>query len=410
MFDTEEIKKDFPILQLKVNGGKRLVYLDSAATSQKPLSVLKAMDDYYRLYNANVHRGVYSIGHEATEAYEKARAAVAKFINAPISENIIFTRNASEAINLVASSWGRANLKAGDEILLTPMEHHSNLIPWQLIAQQTGAKLKFIPLLHPGVLDIEQLPNLLSGKTKFVSLVHISNTLGTINPIEQIIGYAHSIGAKILIDASQSVPHMPMDVQKLDCDFLVFSGHKMCAPTGIGCLYGKSELLDAMPPYMGGGEMISEVHLEYSTYRDFPWKFEAGTPNISGAIGLMAAIEYLTELGMDNVKQHEAELVQYASEQMQSVDKITVYGPEKNRGGVISFNIANIHAHDVATILDTEGVCVRAGHNCTQPLVRWLDVPAVARASFYVYNTKDEIDIFINALHKVQEVFSFAIK
>ncbi|MBS4028456.1 MAG: cysteine desulfurase [Ignavibacteriales bacterium] len=407
MFNTEKIISDFPILQRKVNGGKRLVYLDSAATSQKPLSVIKAMDDYYRLYNANVHRGVYSLGYEATEAYELSRKKVAKFINAQ-TENIIFTRNASEAINLVASSWGRANFRSGDEILLTPMEHHSNLIPWQLIAQQTGAKLKFIPLIEPGILDIEQLPQLISEKTKFVSVVHSSNTLGTINPIEKIISHAHAYGAKILIDASQSVPHFSVDVQKLDCDFLVFSGHKMCAPTGIGCLFGKTELLDAMPPYMGGGEMISEVQLEFSSYREIPWKFEAGTPNISAAIGLGVAVDYLSSLGMYNIRQHEIELTNYALSVLQEVDEIEMYGPTENRGGVISFNIGDAHAHDVSTILDEDGICVRAGHNCTQPLVRWLGVPAVARASFYVYNTKEDVDALAASLKKVQEVFSFA--
>jgi len=408
MFNTEKIISDFPILQRKVNGGKRLVYLDSAATSQKPLSVINAMDEYYRMYNANVHRGVYSIGHEATKAYEKSREIVARFINAEQTENIVFTRNASEAINLVASSWGRANVQRGDEILLTPMEHHSNLIPWQLLAQQTGAKLKFIPLIEPGILDIDALRNLISEKTKFVSVVHISNTLGTVNPIEKIIPLAHSFGAKVLIDASQSVPHREMDVQKLGCDFLVFSGHKMLAPTGIGCLYGKLDELDAMPPYMGGGEMISEVQLEHSTYRDAPWKFEAGTPNVSGAIGLAAACDYLSKLGMNNVHKHEIELTNYALNKMQAIDDIQIYGPKEERGGVISFNIADVHAHDVSTILDADGVCVRAGHNCTQPLVRWLGVPAVTRASFYVYNTKEDVDALVFALKKVKEVFAYA--
>jgi len=408
MFNTEKIISDFPILQRKVNGGKRLVYLDSAATSQKPLSVINAMDEYYRMYNANVHRGVYSIGHEATKAYEKSREIVARFINAERTENIVFTRNATEAINLVASSWGRANVQRGDEILLTPMEHHSNLIPWQILAQQTGAKLKFIPLIEPGILDVEQLTHLISEKTKFVSVVHISNTLGTINPIEKIISLAHKFGAKVLIDASQSVPHRAIDVQKLGCDFLVFSGHKMLAPTGIGCLYGKLDELDAMPPYMGGGEMISEVQLEHSTYRDAPWKFEAGTPNVSGAIGLAAACDYLSKLGMNNVHKHEIELTNYAMSKMQAIDDIQIYGPKEERGGVISFNIADVHAHDVSTILDADGVCVRAGHNCTQPLVRWLGVPAVTRASFYVYNTKEDVDALVSSLKKVKEVFAYA--
>jgi len=406
MLNVAEIKKDFPIFQRKING-KSLVYLDSAATSQKPFSVIAAVNDYYRNYNANVHRGVYTISEEATQRYEQARGKVASFIHAQHRESIIFTRNATEAINLVASSWGRSNLKPGDEVLLTQMEHHSNLIPWQLIAQQTGAKLKFIPLTSDGRLDMEKFAHLLSERTKFVSVVHISNALGTINPVAQIIRSAHKYGALVLVDGAQSVPHIPLNVQELDCDFLAFSGHKMLAPTGIGVLYGKAALLDAMPPYMGGGEMISEVQLEYATYRELPWKFEAGTPNIAGAIGLGRAIDYLDKIGMDKIHSHERELVTYALKALKQVDDaIEIYGPIPDRGGVISFNLKSIHPHDVSTILDEDAIAIRAGHHCTQPLMRWLNVPATNRASFYLYNTKGDVDKLVESLEKVKKVFA----
>jgi len=405
MFDPGEIRKDFPIFERLVRG-KPLVYLDSAATTQKPLSVIAATDEYYRSYNANVHRGIYAISEEATRRYEEARDKVATFINAREREGIIFTRNATESINLVASSWGRTNLRPGDEILLTYMEHHSNLIPWQLISQQTGARLRFIPLTPDGRLDLSNLSALLTDRTKLVAVTHVSNVLGTINPVVELARKAHEVGALILVDAAQSAPHLPIDVQAMDCDFMALSGHKMLGPTGIGVLYGKVNLLDAMPPYMGGGEMINEVQLEYATYRELPWKFEAGTPNIVGAIGLGAAIDYLSRLGMENVRTHEVSLVMYALEAMKNLNDIEVYGPVQERGGVIAFNVKGIHSHDVATILDEEGIAIRAGHHCTQPLIRWLDVAATARASFYLYNTKEDVDRLIEGLKIVKEIFS----
>jgi len=405
MFDPGEIRKDFPIFERLVRG-KPLVYLDSAATTQKPLSVIAATDEYYRSYNANVHRGIYAISEEATRRYEEARDKVATFINAREREGIIFTRNATESINLVASSWGRTNLRPGDEILLTYMEHHSNLIPWQLISQQTGARLRFIPLTPDGRLDLSNLSALLTDRTKLVAVTHVSNVLGTINPVVELARKAHEVGALILVDAAQSAPHLPIDVQAMDCDFMALSGHKMLGPTGIGVLYGKVNLLDAMPPYMGGGEMINEVQLEYATYRELPWKFEAGTPNIVGAIGLGAAIDYLSRLGMENVRTHEVSLVMYALEAMKNLNDIEVYGPVQERGGVIAFNVKGIHSHDVATILDEEGIAIRAGHHCTQPLMRWLDVAATARASFYLYNTKEDVDRLIEGLKIVKEIFS----
>lgn len=405
MFDAYKIRDDFPIFRRAIKG-KPLLYLDSAATSQKPSAVIEAVTEYYENYNANVHRGVYTISEEATSAYEHARDKVAAFIGAHHREGLIFTRNATEAINLVANSWGRTHLRQGDEILLTQMEHHSNLIPWQLIAQQTGAKLRFIPLTPDGRLALDKLSDLLSERTKFVSVVHISNSLGTINPIEELIAGAHSVGALILIDASQSVQHLGVNVKKLDCDFIAFSGHKMLGPTGIGVLWGKPQLLDAMPPYMGGGEMISEVHLEWATYREIPGKFEAGTPNIAGAIGLGVAIDYLKQVGIDNIRRYEEELTAYALKELEALGDVEIYGPRPDRAGVISFNLKDIHPHDVATILDEDGIAVRAGHHCTQPIMRWLDVPATVRASFYLYNVKDDIDRLVGGLKKVKEIFS----
>jgi cysteine desulfurase/selenocysteine lyase len=405
MFDPKIIRRDFPILQ-RVIDGKPLVYLDSAATTQKPVSVIEAMDEYYRNYNANVHRGIYTLSEEATAAYENARDTVARFINAPHREGIVFTRGTTESINLVASSWGRANLKAGDEILLTGMEHHSNLIPWHLIAEQTKSILSFIPLNQDGTLILSDLSKLLTKRTKIVALTHASNVLGTINPVREITHQAHKVGAVVLVDGAQSVPHLPTDVQELDCDFLAFSGHKMLGPTGIGVLYGKPELLDAMPPYHGGGEMIVEVFLDSSTYRQAPARFEAGTPNIAGAIGLSAAIEYLEKLGMQNVRRHEQEMTAYALEALKRLDDIIIYGNAPERGGAVAFNVRGIHPHDVSQILDEESIAIRAGHHCAQPLMRWLDVPATIRASFYVYTTKDEIDILVNALQHVKELFA----
>lgn len=405
MFDAVKIRDDFPIFK-RIIKDKPLIYLDSAATSQKPYAVIEALNDFYKNYNANVHRGIYAISEEATSAYENARDKVADFIGAGNREGIIFTRNATEAINLVANSWGRTNLKPGDEILLTQMEHHSNLVPWQMIAQQTGAKLKFIPLTPDGRLDLGTLPQLLTERVKFVSVVHVSNSLGTINPVEKIIDAAHAIGAFVLVDASQSVQHLGVNVKQLDCDFMAFSGHKMLGPTGIGVLWGKPEHLDKMPPYQGGGEMINEVHLEWSTYRELPGKFEAGTPNIAGAIGLGAAIDYLNKIGLGNIRRHEQELVAYALGCLEKVGDIHIYGPRPDRAGVVSFNIKGVHPHDVSTVLDEDGIAIRAGHHCTQPLMRWLDVPATVRASLYLYNVKEDIDCLVESLKKVKEVFA----
>jgi cysteine desulfurase/selenocysteine lyase len=405
MLNVNEIRKDFPIFQ-RVVKGKPLVYLDSAATTQKPLTVIEATERYYRTYNANVHRGIYSISEEATEAYEGARDKVAAFINAPAREGVVFTRNTTESINLVASSWGRLQLHQGDEILLSYMEHHSNLIPWQLISQQTGAKLRFIPLTSDGRLDLSDLPKLLTKKTKLVALTHASNVLGTINPVAELSRKAHEVGALILIDAAQSAPHLGVDVQAIDCDFLAFSGHKMLGPTGIGVLYGKVSILDSMPPYMGGGEMINEVQLESATYRELPGKFEAGTPNVAGAIGLGAAIDYLNRVGLDNIHEHELSLVRYAVEALKDLNDVDIYGPFPERGGLVAFNLKGIHPHDVSTILDEDAIAIRAGHHCTQPLMRWLDVAATARASFYLYNRTDDIDRFVASLKKVKEIFA----
>lgn len=405
MFDALRIRREFPLFD-RVVRGKPVVYLDSAATTQKPIAVIETVNDYYRRYNANVHRGIYTISEEATQRFEEARDKVAAFINAPAREGIIFTRNATEAINLVANSWGRTFLKPGDEVLLTYMEHHSNLIPWQLIAKERQAKLRFMPLTPDGRLDLDQLPGLLTERTKIVSLTHISNVLGTINPVSEVARRAHDVGAVVLVDGAQSVPHIPVDVQELDCDFLAFSGHKMLGPTGIGVLYGKVKLLDAMPPFMGGGEMINEVQLEYATYRELPWKFEAGTPNISGAIGLGAAVDYLKNTGLERLRTHEEQLLRYALESMEALNDIEVYGPARDRGGVVSFNIKGVHPHDVSTILDEDAVYIRAGHHCAQPLMRWLDVAATVRASFYLYNTKEDVDRLTESLKKVKEVFA----
>lgn len=405
MIDAQKIRDDFPIFK-RVVKGKPLIYLDSAATSQKPFAVIDAVNDFYKNYNANVHRGVYAISEEATAAYEKARDKVATFIQTTSRQGVVFTRNATEAINLVASSWGRAYLKPRDEILLTQMEHHSNLVPWHLIAQQTGALLRFLPLTPDGRLDVDKLPSLLTDRTKIVSVVHVSNSLGTINPIDRIIKTAHEAGAVVLVDASQSVQHIGVNVKQLDCDFLAFSGHKMLGPTGIGVLWGRPELLDRMPPYQGGGEMINEVHLEWSTYREIPGKFEAGTPNVAGAIGLGAAIDYLNAVGLDNIHRHEQELTTYTLQRLDALGDVEIYGPRPDRGGVVSFNMNGVHPHDVATILDEDGIAVRAGHHCTQPIMRWLDVPATVRASVYLYNIKEDIDRLVGSLKKVREIFS----
>ena len=405
-----QVRADFPILSQQVNG-KPLVYLDNAATSQKPIAVLDALRQYYESYNANVHRGAHTLSNLATDAYEGARDKVAQFINASAREEIVYTRNASEAINLVAYSWGLTNLKAGDEIILSVMEHHSNLVPWQLIAQKTGATIKYVGLTETEEFDLEQFKSLLSAQTKLVAVVHVSNTLGCINPVAEIISLAHEYGAKVLIDACQSVPHMSIDVQAMGCDWLVASGHKMCAPTGIGFLYGKKDLLEAMPPFLGGGEMIDEVFLDYSTYGELPHKFEAGTPAIGEAIALGAAVDYLTDIGMDKIHAYEEELTAYLFEKLSKIPKLRIYGPQPRQHGqgrvaLASFNVEGLHASDLATLLDHEGIAIRSGHHCTQPLHRLFGASGSARASLYFYNTREDIDAFITALQETIDFFS----
>ncbi|MBE9003701.1 cysteine desulfurase [Fortiea sp. LEGE XX443] len=407
---ADQVRADFPILHQEVNG-KPLVYLDNAATSQKPLLVLNALRNYYEQYNSNVHRGAHTLSAKATDAYEAARDKVAKFINAASRQEIVYTRNASEAINLVAYSWGMNNLQPGDEIILSVMEHHSNIVPWQFVAQKTGAVLKFVELTPEQTFDLSQFKQLISGKTKLVSIVHVSNTLGCINPVKEIADIAHRYGAKFLVDACQSVPHMPVDVQEIDCDWLVASGHKMCAPTGIGFLYGKLELLEAMPPFFGGGEMIAEVYLDHSTYAELPHKFEAGTPAIGEAIALGAAIDYLSSLGMDKIHAYEAELTAYLFQELAKIPQIRIYGPKpdangEGRAALAAFTSGDVHANDLSTLLDQEGVAVRSGHHCTQPLHRYLNLPATARVSLSFYNTRAEIDVFIKALKETLDFFA----
>ena len=402
-------RQDFPILHQQVNG-KPLVYLDNAATSQKPIAVLDALRHYYEHDNANVHRGVHTLSARATDAYEGARDKVAAFVNAASRQEIIYTRNASEAINLVAYSWGLNTLQPGDEIILSVMEHHSNLVPWQMMAARTGAVLKFVQLTETEEFDFEQFKSLLSNQTKLVSIVHVSNTLGCINPVKEICAEARKFGAKVLVDACQSVPHMAIDVQDIDCDWLVASGHKMCAPTGIGFLYGKLDLLRSTPPFMGGGEMIADVFLDHSTYADLPHKFEAGTPAIAEAIALGAAVDYLTGIGMDKIHAHEEELNVYLFQRLKELPELRIYGPKPNNDGsgraaLAAFTAGEIHAHDLSTLLDQEGVAIRSGHHCTQPLHRYLNAASTARASLYFYNTRAEIDVFIAGLKDAVEFF-----
>ncbi|KAM3093390.1 SufS family cysteine desulfurase [Phormidesmis sp. 146-35] len=403
-----KVRSEFPILHQEIHG-KPLVYLDNAATSQKPIAVLNAIQHYYENDNANVHRGVHTLSSRATDGYEGARDKVAAFINAASRQEIVYTRNASEAINLVAYSWG-STLRQGDEIILSVMEHHSNLIPWQLLAQRTGAVLKFVELTETEEFDFEQFKSLLSDKTKIVSIVHVSNTLGCINPVKEICAEAHKVGAKVLIDACQSVPHMAIDVQEIDCDWLVASGHKMCAPTGIGFLYGKLDLLRSMPPFLGGGEMIADVFLDHATYADLPHKFEAGTPAIAEAIGLGAAVDYLSAIGMDKIHAYEEELNAYLFQRLSEIPEIRVYGPQPHadgsgRAALAAFTAGDVHPHDLSTILDQAGVAIRAGHHCTQPLHRHLKAQSTARASLYFYNTREEIDVFITSLKEAVEFF-----
>ncbi|CUL42107.1 cysteine desulfurase [Listeria monocytogenes] len=406
MIDIQKIRADFPILAQEINE-KPLAYLDNAATSQKPKQVIEALTHYYEFDNANVHRGVHTLAARATDAYESALGKVAKFIHAREVAEIIFTRGTTSAINLVVDSYAEANIEAGDEIVISYLEHHSNLIPWQQLAKRKGAVLKYIELEEDGTISVEQAKKTIGEKTKIVALAHVSNVLGTITPIKEIAAIAHQFGAVILVDGAQAVPHMEVDVVDLDADFYAFSGHKMMAPTGIGALYGKRELLDAMEPTEFGGEMIDFVELYDSTWKELPWKFEAGTPIIGGAIALGAAIDYLAEVGLENIHAHEQALASYAMEEMSKIEGITIYGPKdaSKRCGLVTFNLEGAHPHDIATILDEDGVAIRAGHHCAQPLMKWLDVSSTARASFYIYNTKEEIDALIDGLKLTKEYF-----
>ncbi|MDJ0659846.1 MAG: SufS family cysteine desulfurase [Crocosphaera sp.] len=405
-----KVRKDFPILHQEIHG-KPLVYLDNAATSQKPIAVLEALSHYYEQDNANVHRGAHSLSVKATEAYEGARDKIAKFINAASRQEIIFTRNATEAINLVAYSWGLNNLKPGDEIITSVMEHHSNIVPWQIIAKQTGAIIKYVPLTDNEDFDLEGFKSLLSEKTKLVTIVHVSNTLGCINPVEEVIKLSHENGIKVLIDACQSIPHMPIDVQEMDCDWLVASGHKMCGPSGAGFLYGKQAILEAMPPFLGGGEMINEVFFDGFTCGELPHKFEAGTPAIAEAIALGAAVDYLTQVGMDQIHAYEEELTAYLFRKLADIPNMKIYGPKptqegKGRAALAAFNIEGIHGSDLSTLLDQEGVAIRSGHHCTQPLHRLFDASGSARVSLYFYNTYEEIDRFVMVLKETIDFFT----
>jgi cysteine desulfurase/selenocysteine lyase len=401
---VSDIRQDFPILQEVVNG-HRLVYLDNGATTQKPISVIDAISEYYRQYNSNIHRGVHTLSQLATDRYELARNKVKNFINAQNDEEIIFVRGTTEGINLVAQSYARNRLKKGDEVIISTMEHHSNIVPWQMVCEQTQSILKIIPIDENGVLLMDDYEALLSDKTKIVSIVHQSNTLGTINPVKQIAKLAHDAGAIVLVDGAQSAPHLSIDVQDIDCDFFAFSGHKVCGPTGVGILYGKQHILEEMPPYQGGGDMIRSVSFEKTTYNDLPYKFEAGTPNIAGGIGLGVAIDYLTNLGMENIALHEKNILSYAKESLRNMSGIRIIGDAEEYGGVLSFVMDAAHPHDIGTILDSEGVAIRTGHHCTQPLMDRFDIPATARASVSFYNTKDDVDKFLVAVDRVSELF-----
>ncbi len=405
-FDVDKIRAEFPILEREVHPGVKLVYLDSTATSQKPASVLAAMDTFYRHSNANIHRGVHTLAEESTVLYEQAREKIAKFINAASAREIIYTRNTTESINLVAYTWARANLKAGDLIVLSEMEHHSNLVPWHILAAERGIRLEFIPVTPDGLLDLNAYRRLLLQSPKLVSFTHMSNVLGTINPAEEIISLAHDAGALTLLDGAQSVPHFKVDVRALNVDFLAFSAHKMCGPTGIGALYGKAALLEAMPPFLGGGDMIREVKLRSFRPNSIPYKFEAGTSAIAETVGFGAACDYLSAVGMDAVAAHEHEITEYALDRLEEIPGVKVFGPPANKkGGVASFTLDGVHPHDAAQILDSVGVAVRAGHHCAQPLHEKFGIPATARASFYLYNTKDEVDRLVDGIYKVKKYF-----
>ena len=405
MLDVKRVRQDFPILNRQVRG-KPLVYLDNAATTQKPRQVIDALVNYYSRYNANIHRGLHTLAEEATAAYEGVREQAARFIGAPSARSIIFTRNTTESINLFAHAWGRKRLAPGDQILLSELEHHSNLVPWQLLAQATGSSLAFLPITDDGQLQLDQLDALLTPRTKLVSITQMSNVLGTITPIERIIEQAHRRNIPVLVDAAQSVPHAPINVQQLGCDALAFSAHKMLGPTGVGVLYAREELLESMDPFLGGGEMISDVQRASSTWNEIPWKFEAGTPNIADVIAFGEALAYLSRIGMENIRAHEQELIAYALERLRDVEGLKLYGPiGPDRGGVVSFNLDGLHPHDVGTVLDAEGVAIRAGHHCAKPLMRCLGVVATCRASFYLYNTREEIDALVTAIHAAQDFF-----
>ena len=406
MLEVKRIRGDFPILHRQVHG-KPLVYLDNAATTQKPRQVIEALVNYYSRSNANIHRGIHTLAEEATAAYEEVRARTARFLNAASSRSIVFTRNATEAINLVAHAWGRSRLKPGDEILLTEMEHHSNLVPWQLLAKSTGATLAFIGITDEGYLTLDEFEQQCTRKTKLLALTHMSNVLGTVNPIERLIAQAHAQGALVLIDAAQSAPQRRIDVQRLGCDFLACSAHKMLGPTGVGVLYANEERLASMDPFLGGGEMIADVHLDHATWNEIPWKFEAGTPNIAGVIAFGKALEYLEQLGLERIQAHEQELASYAMKRLGEIDDLVLYGPAelRDRGGVVSFNLAGLHPHDVGTVLDQEGVAIRAGHHCAKPLMRRLGVAATARASFYIYNTLEDVDRLVEAIQTAKSFF-----
>ena len=405
VYDVEKIRKDFPILFQKVHG-KNLCYLDNAATTQKPQSVIDEVIKYYETINSNVHRGVHSLSEMATQAYEESRNKVRDFINASSEKEIIFTRGTTEGINLVAQSFGRMNLKDEDEVIISTMEHHSNIVPWQMICEEKNAKLKVIPINENGELIFEEFEELLTEKTKIVSVVYVSNSLGTINPVKKIIEKAHSFGVPVLLDGAQAIQHFRVDVQDLDCDFFAFSGHKIYGPTGIGILFGKKALLESMPPYMGGGDMISKVTFEKTTYNQLPYKFEAGTPNIADTIGLGKALEYVNQIGIDKIAVYEKELLDYATESLSQIEGLKIIGQAKEKSSVISFVFDIVHPHDVGTFLDFEGIAVRTGHHCTQPVMDRFNIPATARASFALYNTKEEVDVLVNGLKKVLEVFS----
>jgi len=406
MLDAARLRADFPLLERRENG-RRLVYLDNAATTQKPEAVLGAIAEYYRTTNANVHRGAYSLAIRATEAYEAARAKVARFVNAWAPEGVVFTRGTTESINLVAGSYGRAHVGPGDTVVVTAMDHHSNLVPWQILCQEKGATLQMVEITEDGRIDLSDFGTALERRPKVVAFPYVSNALGTVNPAAQLAKLAHAVGAVVVVDGAQSTPHLKVDVQALDCDFYALSGHKMLGPMGSGALVAKPELLDAMPPYHGGGEMISRVFDDHSTYNKIPHKFEAGTPNVEAAVGLAAAIDYLETIGLERIAEHEQALAQAAIEQLTQIDGVTVYGPRGHRAGVVSFTYGDIHPHDIATILDQDGVCIRAGHHCTQPLMRRLNVPATARASFYLYNELDDVAALAGSVVKAGALFGY---